>query len=106
VERIKLRGRMLLRFNERRWPCCPSPPNTREKARIFHRNDNRRMYRNVRGREHVRRFGSHVLAAAVTMIRWRARHGAAALHALMIQRQGGHAIGEPQEQQRACGQKQ
>jgi hypothetical protein len=53
--------------------------------------------------QHIRRLGgSHILAAAVAMIGWRARHGMAALHTLLVQRHGRHAIAKLQKQQSAC----
>jgi len=50
--------------------------------------------------KHVRALlGNHPFATIVALISSRALHGPAALHALLVRRHGGHAVGKLQEHQ-------
>src|SRR6266436_387590 len=68
-------------------------------------NYHRRMERHVRDGQHAGRLRrNHPLAAIVTLIRWIAGHGTAALHALLVLRHRGHTGRKLQAQQGDHGQ--
>lgn len=95
VKSIKLWGRMLLSVNN--WWRRRGLPDNCKYPRILDRGNDWDMQGDMSRWQHAGRFRRHhVLAAALAVVRGGARHGAAALHAFLIERERGHAVGKPE----------